>query len=117
MITMLCYFYLLFSVSALYMYLYNKFFPPSRVGLNSVNTIAKVWDSWAPNKVVVFSWQALLGRLPTKENLVKRGISLEGTMVGCVMCGGGRESEDHLFAACSTTWELWSKVHRWFGLT
>ncbi|GAU47706.1 hypothetical protein TSUD_177110 [Trifolium subterraneum] len=107
----------LFSVSAFYMYLYNKFLPPSRVGLNSVNTIAKVWDSWAPNKVVVFSWQALLGRLPTKENLVKRGISLEGTMVGCVMCGGGRESEDHLFAACSTTWEVWSKVHRWFGLT
>jgi hypothetical protein len=104
-----------FSVSSLYLYLYNRFIPPSNSGLNSLGMIAKVWGSWAPTKVIVFSWQALLGRLPTRENLARRGVDCGGA-VGCVLCGGGRETEDHLFATCSTAWEVWSKVHRWFGV-
>ncbi|CAJ2675952.1 unnamed protein product [Trifolium pratense] len=26
------------------------------------------------------------------------------------------ESENHLFSTCTTSWLVWSKVHRWFGL-
>jgi hypothetical protein len=73
------------------MYLYKKFLPPSHAGLNSMRTIAKVWGSCAPTKVMIFSWQAHLGRLPTRENLVRRGIVLEGPNVGCVLCGEGKE--------------------------
>jgi hypothetical protein len=85
--------------------------------LHLLGTIAKVWNSWVSSKVIVFSWQALLGRLPTRENLVRRGVVLEGPIAGCVLCGEGRETEDHLFASCPTTWEVWAKVHRWFGMT
>jgi hypothetical protein len=74
-----------FSVSSLYMYLYKKILPPSHFWTPGI--IAKVWGSWAPTKVIVFSWQALLGRLPTTENLVCRGTVLEGPNVGCVLCG------------------------------
>ncbi|PNX78366.1 hypothetical protein L195_g034344 [Trifolium pratense] len=66
-----------FSVSAMYMFLYGKFLPPSFLGLIPAGVNAKVWDSWAPTKVVIFSWQALLGRLPTKENLMRRGFAFE----------------------------------------
>jgi hypothetical protein len=60
-----------------------------------------VWGSWAPTKVIVFSWQAFLGRLPTRENLLRRGVACDGA-AGCVLCGGGRETEDHLFVSCPT---------------
>jgi hypothetical protein len=99
------------------MYLDKKFLPHSHAGLNSMETIAKVWGSWASTKVIVYSWQTLLARLPTRENLVRRGIVLEGPNVGCVLCGKGRETKDHLFASCPMIWVVWSKVHRWFGMT
>jgi hypothetical protein len=83
-----------FLVSSVYMYLYKNFLPPTHVALNSLETVAKV---------VVFSWQALLGRLPTRKNLVRRGVVLDGPNVDCVLCGEGRETEDHLFASCSST--------------
>jgi uncharacterized membrane protein len=44
-----------FSVSSLYMYLYKTFLPPSPYGLNSIETIAKVWGTWTPTKVIIFS--------------------------------------------------------------
>jgi hypothetical protein len=46
---------------------------------------------------------------------MRRGVDCGGA-VGCGLCGGGRETEDHLFATCPTAWEVWSKVHRWFGV-
>jgi hypothetical protein len=105
-----------FSVSSLYMCLYKKFLPPSHAGVNSMGTIAKVWGSWAPTKVIVFSWQALLGRLPTKNIWNVEELYWKGQM-WVVLCGKGRETEDHLLASCPTTWVVWSKVHWWFGMT
>jgi hypothetical protein len=105
-----------FSVAAVYRYLYQKLLPSSLVAFNSMGSVAKVWGSWASTKVIVFSWQAVLGRLPTRENLMRRGVVLVEPNVVCVLCGKGRETEDHLFASCPTTWEIWSKVHRWFGM-
>jgi hypothetical protein len=49
--------------------------------------------------------------------LVRGGAVLEGPIVGCMLCGVGRETKDHLFASCPIAWEVWSKVHRWFGIT
>jgi hypothetical protein len=38
--------------------------------------VKKVWDSFAPTKVVIFSWQLLLQKLPTRYNLARRGVLL-----------------------------------------
>jgi hypothetical protein len=35
-----------------------------------------VWKSWAPSKVIVFSWQLLLDRIPSRSNLIRRGVTL-----------------------------------------
>jgi hypothetical protein len=83
-----------FSVSSLYMYLYKTFLPPSPYGLNSIETIAKVWGTWRRPKSLFFSWQALLGRLPTRVNLTSRGIYMDGVEACCVLCGDDREIED-----------------------
>jgi hypothetical protein len=34
-----------------------------------------------------------------------------------MLCGVGREMEDHLFASCPIAWEVWFKVYRWFSIT
>jgi len=36
----------------------------------------RVWKSGAPSKVVVFSWQLILDRIPTRINLSLRGVPL-----------------------------------------
>jgi hypothetical protein len=67
-------------------------------------------------KVIVFSWQALLGRLPTRANLLIRGIIQEDEAAGCLACAEARESENHLLVACPLACRVWAMVHKWFGL-
>jgi hypothetical protein len=104
-----------FTVNLMYHYLYNRFSPPSSLVLASAGSLAKVWKSWASSKVIVFSWQALLGRLPTRSNLVRRGVVLVGGS-SCVFCGLVGEAENHLFASCPWVWVVWLKVFKWFGV-
>ncbi|MCH81568.1 hypothetical protein A2U01_0002358 [Trifolium medium] len=105
----------IFSVSLMYQFLYKCFIPSSSLGGCSATTIAKVWGRWAPSKVIVLSWQALLGRLPTRVNLARRRVisPRDATYVFCDSIG---ESENHLFASCSMASAVWSKVFRWFGV-
>ncbi|MCI29954.1 hypothetical protein A2U01_0051163, partial [Trifolium medium] len=53
-------------------------------------------------------------RLPTKENLVTRGI-LPSAAHYCVSGCGGVESTQHLFLSCSTFGSLWSLVSSLIG--
>jgi hypothetical protein len=107
----------MYTVSANYLFLYNKFLPSSSLGLESIGVIAQVWGSWAPSKVIVFSWQALLGRLPTRANLAYRGVLPNDGVSWCPWCDGEIESENHLLVSCPIAWVVWSNVHRWFGVT
>jgi hypothetical protein len=66
------------------------------------------------SKVVVFSWQTLLSRIPTKANLASRGVVLEDDLLLCAFCGGGVETENHLFLLCPFAWSIWVEVYRWF---
>ncbi|MCH87323.1 ribonuclease H protein, partial [Trifolium medium] len=34
--------------------------------------LSRVWKSWAPSKVIVFSWQLLQDIVPTRQNLLRR---------------------------------------------
>ncbi|PNX99715.1 hypothetical protein L195_g022984 [Trifolium pratense] len=52
--------------------------------------------------------------LPTKANLVSRGI-LSPTAQFCVSGCGAVESAQHLFISCSTFGSLWSLVSSWIG--
>ncbi|GAU49947.1 hypothetical protein TSUD_408420 [Trifolium subterraneum] len=36
--------------------------------------LAKVWKSWAPSKVIVFSWKLLQNRIPSRPNLFRRKV-------------------------------------------
>ncbi|CAJ2636641.1 unnamed protein product [Trifolium pratense] len=73
-----------------------------------------IWHRQVPLKVSIFVWRLLRDKLPTKANLVTRGILSEAAH-HCVSGCGGVESAQHLFLSCSTFDALWSLVSSWIG--
>lgn len=51
-------------------------------------------------KIKVFMWRLARDIIPTKHNLSKKGVAVEG---GCYMCRGGDETVQHLFFNCPFT--------------
>jgi hypothetical protein len=66
-----------------------------------------IWASPAPSKVIVFSWQLLYNRIPTKDNLVLRGVLPPGSGANCNWCIGVGESASHLFLHCRSVLVVW----------
>ncbi|KAK2447954.1 hypothetical protein QL285_007262 [Trifolium repens] len=75
-----------------------------------------VWHRLVPLNVSILVWRLLHDRLPTKTNLVARGIiSLEAHF--CVSGCGSIESAQHLFLSCNTFGSLWALVRSWIGFS
>ncbi|KAK2357456.1 hypothetical protein QL285_094722 [Trifolium repens] len=75
-----------------------------------------IWHNQVPLKVSIFAWRLLRDRLPTKTNLVNRGI-LSPNLHFCVSGCGGIESAQHLFLSCGTFGSLWALVRSWIGIS
>ncbi|XP_045802968.1 uncharacterized protein LOC123896645 [Trifolium pratense] len=73
-----------------------------------------IWHRQVPLKVSICAWRLLRDRLPTKANLVTRGI-LSTEAHFCVFGCGEVESAQHLFLYCSSLGPLWSLVSSWIG--
>ncbi|XP_045830878.1 uncharacterized protein LOC123922177 [Trifolium pratense] len=71
-----------------------------------------IWHRQVPLKVSICAWRLLQDRLPTKANLVTRGILFEAGN-HCVSGCGEVETAQHLFLSCSTFGVLWSLVSSW----
>lgn len=50
-------------------------------------SLSLIWDSWAPFKVVVFSWQLLLDRFLPRDNLFNRRIIVDPYVTSCGSIG------------------------------
>ncbi|PNX56241.1 hypothetical protein L195_g058110 [Trifolium pratense] len=61
------------------------------------------------------AWRLLRDRLPTRANLVTRGV-LSSTADTCVFGCGVAESAYHLFLSCSVVGPLWDFVRAWVGI-
>ncbi|PWA75320.1 reverse transcriptase domain, Reverse transcriptase zinc-binding domain protein [Artemisia annua] len=82
----------------------------------SAGTAMKMeWVGWTPLKCKILVWRAGLNRLPTKVELVKRGISLDN--LSCPLCDADQETAMHLFTGCLYTSEIWSRVGAWCRLS
>jgi hypothetical protein len=104
-----------FSASSCYLLLVDKF-RGTRVLDDCVGfAFSKVWKCGAPSKVCAFAWQALLDRIPSKENLRKRHI-LQPPQSVCVLCGLMEESTVHLFLHCEYSSKVWYKIMNWLCL-
>lgn len=57
----------------------------------------KQWKSFAPTRVIDFSWHLdPFERLPTRENLFRKQVIPDVSVMGCVLCGGQFEHKDAL---------------------
>lgn len=74
-----------------------------------------LWSCSTPRKVLAFSWQLVLDRLPTRSNLFRRSVITDPNQTYCVLCGSSEESTKHLFLDCLFQVQVWQHVHRWLG--
>ncbi|XP_059315596.1 uncharacterized protein LOC132066268 [Lycium ferocissimum] len=58
-------------------------------------------------KHVFILWLALLGRMRTKDLLLKWGMGINGT---CVLCNNQPETIEHLYFECTYSHEIWLRV-------
>jgi hypothetical protein len=49
--------------------------------------LANVWKSGASSKVIVFSWQLLQNKIPSRQNLFRISIITDINNIVCVFCG------------------------------
>jgi hypothetical protein len=73
-----------------------------------------IWHNQVPLKVSILAWRLLRDRLPTKNNLFRRGI-IQANNVQCVAGCETKESISHLFLHCELFGSLWQHVRLWIG--
>lgn len=76
----------------------------------------KVWNKFVPLKFSVFAWQVIQNRIPSKENIVKRGI-LNTNAHSCEGGCGSIKSTSHLFLECSIVFKVWLDILCWLELS
>nr|GEX95595.1 RNA-directed DNA polymerase, eukaryota [Tanacetum cinerariifolium] len=77
-------------------------------------TDATRWVKYIPVKVNVFVWRARLDRLPTRGNLVSRGVFLDSSL--CPVCGLALEDVQHVFFRCDMAKLVFNRICRWWDL-
>ncbi|XP_048490068.1 uncharacterized protein LOC125492022 [Beta vulgaris subsp. vulgaris] len=76
------------------------------------DAVKGLWKGLVPHKIEIFTWMALLGKLNTREKLVKIGI-LPSNEALCPLCFSYPESCNHLLLHCSMARQLW---FWWLGI-
>ena len=66
-----------------------------------------------PN-VLTTTWRVLLGRIPTRECLSRRGVIMNTNL--CVVCQTKEESCQHIFIERVVAQRVWSLWFRWIGI-
>ncbi|GAU47519.1 hypothetical protein TSUD_138910 [Trifolium subterraneum] len=75
-----------------------------------------LWVKSVPLKVNIFIWRLFLNRLPTKDNLLRRGV-IEVHQELCSTNCGKAEDVVHLFIQCDVYSQVWHLVLNWLGLS
>jgi hypothetical protein len=81
-----------------------------------LETFDIIWHRQVPLKVSILAWRLLRNRLPTKANLVTRGMLNPDTQL-CVAGCGEVETTQHLFVSCPIFSRLWHMVRAWIGVS
>jgi hypothetical protein len=105
-----------YSIKSTCVYLGSIFSPEPMFGDQELRVFSNIWKSPTPSKVIAFSWKLLRNRLPTRANLLYRGIEVAEGMDFCVHCQRHVETEVHLFLFCDFATWMWKGIFRWLGL-
>ncbi|KAM7465607.1 hypothetical protein LguiB_013169 [Lonicera macranthoides] len=75
---------------------------------------AQIWKSFVPPRVSCLTWKLLQNKLPTQDNLQKRGM----TMVSrCEICKSNLDNVEHVFITCPFAHTLWQWLVDTFLIT
>nr|GEW93757.1 RNA-directed DNA polymerase, eukaryota [Tanacetum cinerariifolium] len=72
------------------------------------------WIKYIPIKVNIFASQARQDCLPTRVNLIRRGITIESSH--CPVCSICKEDVCHIFFHCNLAQLVLRRICRWWGL-
>jgi len=72
------------------------------------------WRIKAQPSVQLIAWRVLEDKITSKQNLVKRRISMESSV--CNMCEEVKETTSHLLCTCRVSCLVWPKCYKWVGL-
>ncbi|GJT82756.1 RNA-directed DNA polymerase, eukaryota, reverse transcriptase zinc-binding domain protein [Tanacetum coccineum] len=72
------------------------------------------WVKFIPIKINVFTWRARRDCLPTRANLIRRGVFMES--VNCPICGLHEENAHHIFFQCDLAQAVLRRICRWWDL-
>ncbi|GJX81606.1 RNA-directed DNA polymerase, eukaryota [Tanacetum coccineum] len=72
------------------------------------------WIKYIPIKVNIFAWRARQDCLPTRVNLIRRGITIESSL--CPVCSVCEEDVCHIFFRCDLAQLVLRPICRWWGL-
>lgn len=70
-------------------------------------TLAQIWDSRVPKKVMIFGWLFYLDRPNTRKNLHKKQIL---SYESCPRCDHAVDDRNHLFFTCPAARRVWSTI-------
>jgi mannosylglycoprotein endo-beta-mannosidase len=106
-----------FSVKSSYNYLVEELASEDNEEEVVVNVLAQIWESPAPSKVIAFSWQLLLDRIPTRRNLEVRNMLPMDVPWECLGCVGNFENSTHLFLHCPCAMWVCGEIFKWIGVS
>ncbi|XP_039029330.1 uncharacterized protein LOC120163460 [Hibiscus syriacus] len=66
-----------------------------------------IWFPLHIPKFNIITWFAILDRLPTRERLIRMGITIVGS---CTLCNDALETRNYLFADCAMDATLWNGI-------
>jgi hypothetical protein len=104
-----------FTVNSAYLLLVAEFSPRPVSDPVEDFVFKHLWKCGVPTKVCAFSWQLILDRIQTKDNLLRRRI-IQAQHGNCSLCGENLESGRHLFLHCCFAAKVWYDITRWLGL-
>nr|GEX97205.1 RNA-directed DNA polymerase, eukaryota [Tanacetum cinerariifolium] len=68
------------------------------------------WVKTIPSKVNILAWRTRLDRLPTRVNLITRGVNIDSSL--CSVCSSVQEDSNHLFFLCDLVLDTLRRVRR-----
>lgn len=84
--------------------------------MQELRVLNNIWKIPTPSKIIAFSWKLLRNRIPTRVNLMHRGIVANDGTLNCVHCIGPAENVLHLFLFCDFALRVWKAIFRWLGI-
>jgi len=76
--------------------------------------VCSVWQKLVPPKVELMVWLALLGKLNTKDRLVRKRM-LPMKLNQCTFCHNHSENIDHVLMSCTVAWTIWQFIAEELG--